>query len=73
MVAVAGLLRGKFDLGMVDPVLLAFLSVLLTSILGLGWWLRRVRISAIALGIFVMTYGLFAAFIAAMAFRDTWL
>jgi hypothetical protein len=73
LVAIAGLLRGKVEDEASNPLLLGFL---LAQLVFCGWRIWRsdkARVEALLLSLFTLTYALFAAFIAAMSFSDTWL
>ena len=72
LVAVAGFFRGGLPQG-VGPLLLAFLFLVA---LVAGWTFYRARHSRLAaslLGLFGISYALFGAFVAGMAFSDNWL
>ena len=71
LVVIAGWFRGQFE--QPGALLLAFIG-LQFLIVGLVIALcRRSRLAGLLVGWFMATYGLFAAFIAGMAFPDTWL
>ena len=73
LVVVAGFMRGSLRDGADQPILLAFL---LLQIVVAGFFVFRLkgaRLPAAALAVFTVSYALFAAFVATMAFRDTWL
>jgi hypothetical protein len=73
LVAVAGLFRGKVSGALSQPILLAFLALELLVSAYLIYRLKSARIEASILSVFVITYALFATFIATMAFGDNWL
>jgi len=69
-VAAAGALRGQVS----SPtfILLAFLGVQFVLSAGLAVRLSGARAAGLLLGFFSLSYALFAAFVAAMAFTDSW-
>lgn len=73
LVVVAGFMRGMLKGESSQPYLLAFL---LLQIIVAGCFVFRfsgARFPATALAIFTVSCALFAAMVAGMAFRDTWL
>jgi len=80
LVTVAGLMRGLVREGQGSPALvqlvnaglLVFVAVQIVVCACLIYRLRA-RSAAIALAIFSLTYAIFAAFVAGMAFSDSWL
>jgi hypothetical protein len=72
-VAAAGFLRGRLRGAGGDWASLGFLAAELIVCLGLIVWIRGARLPAALLALFSISYGLFAAFVATMAFRDSWI
>jgi hypothetical protein len=73
LVAIAGALRGKLTEGAADVPLLLFIGLQLALATYLVRMTEDARRAAIFLALFSVTYALFAAFVAGMAFADTWL
>lgn len=73
LVIVAGFMRGQLAAEVHEPILLAFL-LLQTGVAGyFVFRLSGARLPATALAIFTLSYALFSAFVATMAFNDSWL
>ncbi len=73
LVVVAGFMRGSLREEANQPILLAFLLLQIAVAAYFVFRLNGARLSAAALAVFTVSYALFAAFVAAMAFSDTWL
>ena len=73
LVAVAGVFRGQVQAPLLTGVLLSFLAIQLALLAFLNFRFRNMRASAAALSLFGLSYALFAYFVAAMSFSDTWL
>jgi hypothetical protein len=72
-VAIAGVARGRLTSTGVGPILIGFL---IAQLLLSAYLLYRTRTrpwAAAALGLFSLTYAVFAAFVAGMALTDDWL
>lgn len=72
-VAFAGLLRGALAQGPSTLAFWAFMALQLALLSFLLFRFRGARLPGAALSLFGISYGLFAAFVAAMSFTDTWL
>ena len=73
-VALAGFLRGEVSQDeQLFAVTATFLCVQLVCLVLLLWYSKGARAASIPLAFFGGTYALFAAFVAVMAFSDTWL
>jgi hypothetical protein len=80
LVVVAGFMRGAFqpDANQLDQlalwiILAIFMLLQIVGAAYIVWRLKGARGPAVAIAIFTSSYALFAAFVAAMAFSDTWL
>lgn len=73
LVAVSGSMRGSFGRDDDLTFLLVFVVLQLLAATYLVFRLKGARAPATALAVFSSSYALFAAFIAGMAFTDTWL
>jgi hypothetical protein len=73
LVSVAGFMRGSFRDSGSHPILLTFLLLQLVAAGYLVWRMKGARWPAAALAVFSLSYALFAAFIAVMAFNNDWL
>jgi hypothetical protein len=73
LVGVAGFFRGRMQGSPTDWLLGAFLILQVLLCGYLVWRARGARAAAAPLAIFCVSYATFAAFVAAMAFNDTWL
>jgi hypothetical protein len=73
LVAVAGALRGRIAQSPAGWIALAFPLAQAVFSLWLLWRLRGARAPAAALVIFSLSYALFTAFVAGMAFADDWI
>ena len=73
LVALAGALRGDVPESAGGPILLVFVIAQSLFSIYLVYRMKGARWAASALALFSLTYALFAAFIAAMAFTDSWL
>ncbi len=73
LVVVAGFMRGLLRDEASQPFLLAFLLLQIVVAGFFVFHLNGARLPAAALAVFTVSYALFAAFVAAMAFSDTWL
>lgn len=73
LVATAGAFRGQLNSDRNAPILLAFMILQALTGAYLVYRAKGARIAAGALFIFTLTYALVAAFVAAMAFSDSWL
>ena len=75
LVVVAGFLRGTLRH---DPhhvtrwVIRTFMLLQIVGAAYIVWWSEGARWPAAAIAIFTSSYAFFAAFVAAMAFSDTW-
>jgi hypothetical protein len=73
LMAVAGFFRGQFRGEPADIALCLFLIAQLAAALYLVYRLNGLRLAASLLAVFSISYSLFAAFVAAMAFSDDWI
>ena len=73
IVAVAGFMRGQLLAGGALVAVVVFLGIQTVLALYLIVRLRGARLAAVALSVFSLSYGAFAAFIAGMSFTDQWL
>lgn len=73
LVGVAGFLRGQMRGNPTDWLLGAFLIFQFLLCGYLIWQAKGARVAAAPLAVFSVSYATFAAFVAAMAFNDTWL
>lgn len=71
--ALAGFFRGHVAAPVANPATLAFLVAEGAVALFLVVRLKGARWAASGLGLFATSYALFAAFVASMAFSDSWL
>ncbi len=72
-VATAGAMRGQLPGESSHPALLLFIGFQVVFSGYLIYGLKGARWAAVALALFSVSYALFAAFVAAMAFSDRWL
>jgi hypothetical protein len=72
-VAAAGFLRGEVHGSTTGAALIVFLILQLVLISYLVYRLHGARFAASAFAVFCMSYALAAAFVASMAFNDSWL
>jgi len=72
-VACAGFLREQVDRDIAPYVLISFVALQVALVGYLLYRLANARIAVALLGVFSLTYALFAAFVASMAFSDVWL
>ena len=72
-VAIAGMLRGQVRGGASVAPLCIFLGLQVCLLGLLIYRSKGARLAATALALFCLTYALFAAFVAGMAFADDWL
>ncbi|MFA6124138.1 hypothetical protein [Sphingomonas sp.] len=73
LIAVAGFFHGQFRGEPSDITLCLFLIAQLAAAFYLVYRLDGRRLAALLLAVFSLTYSLFAAFVAAMAFSDNWI
>lgn len=73
LVVAAGFMRGSLREEVAQPILLAFLLLQIAVAGYLVFRLKGARLPAAALTVFTVSYAFFAAFVASMAFNDTWL
>jgi hypothetical protein len=71
-VAVSGLMRGRLMNDPAGQFVLAFLLVQLVGCCVLIYWIKGSRLAATSLTAFSVSYALFTAFVATMAFTDSW-
>jgi len=73
LVVIAGFMRGSLRYDANQPILWTFLLLQIAAAGYIVWRLKGARRPAAALAVFTSSYAFFAAFVAAMAFSDTWL
>jgi hypothetical protein len=76
LVALSGLMRGELPYSGTAELLTVMLLFAAAQLISCGFVIYRTqenRVAAVALSAFSMSYGAFAAFIAAMSFRDDWI
>ena len=73
LVGIAGLFRGELRGSASEWALVAFLIFQLALCGYLVWRVRGARTAAVPLALFSLTYAMYAAFIASMAFSDSWM
>lgn len=73
LVAVAGFMRGSVDNDASGIILSAFFWLQLAVAAYFVFRLEGVRLPAVALSLFSLSYAWFASFVASMSFSDLWL
>jgi hypothetical protein len=73
LVGVAGALRGQLTGNASTPLLLTFFGAQVAGSSYLIYRIKEARLSAVALGVFTVTYAAAAVLVAGMSFSDSWL
>ncbi len=73
LVAVAGFLRGELDGSQTQMVLIPYLVVILGWSSFLVFKAKGLRMAAVLLAVFTLSYAAYASFVSGMSLTDTWL